>query len=208
MSSTSLTDRRILRTKEAIRDAVIDLIAEKGFEAVSVSDISERANINRGTFYLHYKDKYDLLEQIEAGIIQEMKVMIGEVAALDPLKMRDIDEPLPMIVAMFEFIAAHAALMRCVLGLKGNIAFQDRVKKAIEETFLKTGFFTNLKDEDLFVPREYFTAYIISAHLGVVQSWLQKGCVEPPREMALLLSKLSFYGPIYTFGIGNPATDA
>ncbi len=206
MPSTSLIDRRILRTKEAIRNALIGLIAEKGFEGVSVCDITERANINRGTFYLHYKDKYDLLDQIESGIIQELRVMISQVAALDPRKMNNIEEPLPMIITMFEFIAAHAALMRCVLGLKGNIAFQDQVKKAIEENFFKIGFFANL-EEDLFLPREYFVAYIISAHLGVVQSWLQNGCVESPREMALLLSKLSFYGPVYSFGIGKLSTD-
>ncbi len=207
MPSTPHTDRRIQRTKEAVSNALIELIAEKGFEAVSVSDITERANINRGTFYLHYKDKYDLLEQIEAWIIQELKGMISQVAALDPRKMNNIEEPLPMIVTMFEYIAAHAALMRCVLGLKGNIAFQDQVKKAIEENFFKMGFFANLKEEDLFISREYFVAYIISAHLGVVQSWLQKGCVESPREMALLLSKLSFYGPIYSFGLGKQTTE-
>lgn len=68
MSEESSVDRRIIRTKEAIRDALITLIEEKGFDAVSVINITSRADINRGTFYLHYRDKYDLLEQIEAGV--------------------------------------------------------------------------------------------------------------------------------------------
>jgi len=55
----SSEDRRIARTKAAIREALVALIEEKGFDALTVKDIATRANINRGTFYLHYKDKFD-----------------------------------------------------------------------------------------------------------------------------------------------------
>ena len=55
------TDLRIIRTKESIREALVELIEEKGFEAITVKDITTRAKINRGTFYAHYQDKYDLM---------------------------------------------------------------------------------------------------------------------------------------------------
>lgn len=58
---TNKTDRRIVRTKKDIKETFISLLEEKGFEKISVSDLTEHANINRGTFYLHYQDKYDLL---------------------------------------------------------------------------------------------------------------------------------------------------
>lgn len=56
------TDRRILRTKKAINEAFLELLTEKDFDRITINDISERANVNRGTFYLHYMDKYDLLD--------------------------------------------------------------------------------------------------------------------------------------------------
>ena len=54
-------DLRVIRTKESIQDALVELIEEKGFEAITVKDITTRAKINRGTFYSHYQDKYDLI---------------------------------------------------------------------------------------------------------------------------------------------------
>lgn len=57
------TDRRILRTKKAINRAFLELFTEKEFDRITINDISVWADVNRGTFYLHYMDKYDLLDQ-------------------------------------------------------------------------------------------------------------------------------------------------
>uniref|UniRef100_UPI002F42A966 TetR/AcrR family transcriptional regulator n=1 Tax=Clostridioides difficile TaxID=1496 RepID=UPI002F42A966 len=87
-------DRRTIRTKKMIRSALAELIDEKGFNNISVTDLTQRADINRGTFYLHYVDKYDLLERIENEIIQEIE---EETKHLDSSNMMEIDtssEPL------------------------------------------------------------------------------------------------------------------
>lgn len=79
-----------------IRSALAELIDEKGFNNISVTDLTQRADINRGTFYLHYVDKYDLLERIENEIIQEIE---EETKHLDSSNMMEIDtssEPLPL----------------------------------------------------------------------------------------------------------------
>lgn len=65
-------DRRIRKTKEAIKYALIDLLKHKTLEKITIKDITESADINRGTFYLHYLDKYDLLEQIEDEYIERL----------------------------------------------------------------------------------------------------------------------------------------
>lgn len=202
MTQDPATDRRILRTRLAIHAAFVQLVKEKGFDALSVKDITTRANINRGTFYLHYQDKYDLLEQIETGIIQDLQGIIQQASAVDALDGTILNEPLPVVVEFFEYLRENAALMHAVLGLRGDIAFQTRLKHAIEANLFNISFFANIKDENLLVPREYFLSYVISAHLGVIQFWLQRGCRESPREMALILTRLSFRGPFYASGIG------
>ncbi|MFF2908410.1 TetR/AcrR family transcriptional regulator [Paenibacillus sp. NPDC057934] len=63
METTTKTDRRIVRTKEAINKAFLELFSEKELEQITINDIAERANVNRGTIYLHYSDKYDLLDK-------------------------------------------------------------------------------------------------------------------------------------------------
>lgn len=65
-------DRRIQRTRQLLQKGFVEVIREKGFAAMSIQDIAERANVSRGTFYIHYTDKYMLLDQIVRGNFGQM----------------------------------------------------------------------------------------------------------------------------------------
>jgi len=65
-------DMRVVRTKEAIRAAFIELLDEKGFNSITVKDITTRAHVNRSTFYMHYEDKYDLMEQLQRDVLEQI----------------------------------------------------------------------------------------------------------------------------------------
>ncbi|UHA62047.1 TetR/AcrR family transcriptional regulator [Metabacillus litoralis] len=71
------TDLRVLRTKKLIKEALLKLIQEKSFESITIQDIADEALINRATFYLHYQDKYDLLEQVSNTYLQELMYEIN-----------------------------------------------------------------------------------------------------------------------------------
>ncbi|MFC5711946.1 TetR/AcrR family transcriptional regulator [Thalassorhabdus alkalitolerans] len=71
-------DRRVAQTRTLIRNTFAELIVEKGLDRVTIKDLTERADINRGTFYLHFQDKYDLLEQSEEEILKGMKKIANE----------------------------------------------------------------------------------------------------------------------------------
>jgi len=197
-------DRRIVRTKISIREALVALIEEKGFDAISVRDISARADINRGTFYLHYRDKFDLLEQTEAGIIQDVEEIILQANSLNLADFNSTDKPLPVVVSMFEYFQENAALMHAVFGLGGDFAFLTRIRQTVEKN-LKLGFLAGIRAVNFLVPADYLISYLISAHFGVIQIWLQNGCRETPKEMAIILSKLSWDGPIRSTGFGPGA---
>ena len=70
-----LEDRRVRRTKQLIKQSLIELMHEKPFKDITVKDITERADLNRGTFYLHYVDIYDLLSKIEDETLQAIEEM-------------------------------------------------------------------------------------------------------------------------------------
>jgi AcrR family transcriptional regulator len=199
MNEGPSTDRRIVRTKVAIREALVCLIAEKGFDALSVSDITRRADINRGTFYLHYQDKFDLLEQTEAEIIGDLEGIILQANNLNFSDFNSVDRPLPVVVTLFEYLKNNAALMHAILGLKGGMAFQNRLRATVEEN-LKLGILAGMRADHFLVQSEYLVSYAISAHFGVIQTWLEKGCVESPHDMAIILSKLSLHGPLRMTG--------
>ena len=70
-------DRRIRRTKRLLRQALAELMNEKDFKDITVKEITDRADLNRGTFYFHYTDTYDLREKIEDELVQEFQEVLS-----------------------------------------------------------------------------------------------------------------------------------
>ena len=199
MNEKPYVDRRIMRTKLAIRDALVTLIKEKGFDALTVSDIADRANINRGTFYLHYKDKFDLLEQTETEILEEIQHLFLQANPLQVGDFNTAEKLQQLVVIMLEYVKAHADLMEIFLGMQGNTSFITRIRHLMEEN-LELGALSGLSSENFLVPQEYLISYILHAHLGVLQAWFMAGCQESPQEMARILLQLSVEGPMRATG--------
>jgi AcrR family transcriptional regulator len=198
--ANSKTDRRIIRTKRFIRDALTELMEEKGFEGVTVRDLTKKADINRGTFYLHYQDKYDLLEKSENEVIQEIKEFIKKANPNEIVSTNLKEQPLPFIVALFEYIQENARFMQVMLGPKGNPGFYLKIKEVMKTNMLEKLKLIDNKISPL-VPLEYLMSYVTSAHLGVIQHWLEQDMKQSPREMALTLASMTFLGPAYIAGI-------
>jgi AcrR family transcriptional regulator len=198
-------DRRIERTKNAIREALVSLIEEKGFDAILVSDIAARADINRGTFYLHYQDKFDLLEKTQTGLIEDVERIILQANTLDLSDFHSVEKPLPVIVSVFEYLKRNAGLVHAIYTLEGGLRFQAQMRRAIENN-LKLEYLTWLKEKNFLVPSHYLISYAISAHFGVIQDWLERGCAESPYEMAVIISKLSWFGVVRSTGFKQEET--
>lgn len=199
-------DLRVIRTKQSIRDALIDLIEEKGFEAIAVKDITTKANINRGTFYAHYQDKFDLMDKCEDEIMFEMTRMAEQnlPKLLEVLESNNLmSVPNPIAISMLEYINKNSKFMKAMLGPNGNLTFQSRLKDFLWKTIFKNNTNSFIKEEKLLVPGQYLAAYIASAHIGVIQKWLEGGRKESPNEMADILSTMTVNGLIYAAGLNR-----
>ncbi|MFD0047979.1 TetR/AcrR family transcriptional regulator [Actinomycetes bacterium NPDC127524] len=202
----SHTDLRVIRTKESIRNALVDLINEKGFEAITVKDITTRAKINRGTFYAHYQDKFDLMTKCEEEIMLEMSRLAkqnfpGVIAALKTNP--SAATPFALAVSIFEYLNENSGFMQAVLGPKGDVSFQTKLKEFMWKTLFGNDSNALLKEEHLLVPGQYLASYVASAHIGVIQQWLDSGRKETPQEMARILSTITVNGPFFAFGLSN-----
>ena len=202
-ASESHTDQRVIHTRIAIRDAFVYLIAERGFEALSVTDITQQAEINRSTFYLHYRDKFDLLEQTELEVIRDIENIILRANSLDLTDFSSAEQPIPVAVSVFEYLEQNATLIKAIVGRNGGADFRQKLRKAVERN-LKVGFMGGIHEDSFRVPCEYLIAYVTSAHFGLVQAWLEGGCVDTPKEMAVILSRLSWDGPLRAMGFCVP----
>lgn len=196
-------DRRAIRTKKMIRKALSELIEEKGFSNISITDLTTRADINRGTFYLHYADKYDLLESVENEILLELETLAKTyrtslTSAIDPL-----NHPIPFAVKLFEYFQENAKLITAILGPNGDPLFRRKLQKYLKINFFEKELANVIRKENLLIPEDYFSAYLLAAHLSVVEQWLENGMKETPAEMALILTKMSLLGPYKVAGFKN-----
>lgn len=198
-----INDRRTIRTKKMIRNALSELIEEKGFNDISVTDLTKRADINRGTFYLHYTDKYDLLEKVENEVIQEIQEQTKDIDSINLLNIDALNEPLPFMIKLFEYFKENSNFMKAILGPKGDPIFHSKIKKFIETNLFEKGLSKTFNKENMLVPEEYFISYVLSAHLGVVQQWVESGMKKSPKDMASILTKLFLLGPFGVIGLKN-----
>lgn len=198
----SSADRRTVRTKNMIKDAFIKLLSQKGFNSISITEITEKADINRGTFYLHYKDKYDLMEKLENELVENLHAIIESVSYIDLMAAENRNKPAPFLVKIFEFFKENNVFIKSLLGPKGDPIFHSKLKRTIEnnlfENIIKT--FNNY---NITIPKKYFVNYIVSAHIGVIQQWLEDGMEESPEDMALILTKMFYQGPYKTVAVNG-----
>ena len=199
--SNASDDLRTLRTRKKIRDALHQLVEAKGFSSISITDISVKAGINRGTFYLHYKDKYDLLEKIENEILEELAGYMRRADVQNIFNLETQDKPFPFILSLFEYLRENGLLIKAILGPNGDPLFSVKLKSFIEINLFKQTLSKEFNKEYTLIPVEYFLAYLLSAYLGVVEKWLEGGMEQSSEEMAMIITSMFFLGPFRAAGL-------
>jgi AcrR family transcriptional regulator len=166
-------DRRILKSQEAIKNAVVELMSKKNFDDIKIQDISDKANVSRGTIYLHYLDKYDLLDKLIADHINEMQVICESASELDY-----IDANLPW----FEYIESHYLFFSTMLASKGAPSFRSQFLKFLIEEFKDEVDVAKGKNQGL--NEDVILQFIVTSYVGIVEWWVTNGMPYPPRFMA------------------------
>ena len=180
-------DRRVRKTKRQLRQALTVLLQEKPIKDITVREIADMVDINRGTFYLHYKDVFDMLEQIENDIFDEFNDLIR---AHPPAE--DQGKPLPLLTDVFTYFAANADMAIALMGPNGDHAFIDKLKDLVKERcfydWMQVYSSSNSKNF------AYFYAFVVYGCIGLFQNWLETGMKETPEEMAALAEQMILNG--------------
>ncbi|KIL36322.1 TetR family transcriptional regulator [Cohnella kolymensis] len=194
-------DRRQARTKQLLRTALMELIEEKGMENITVTDISNRASINRGTFYLHYRDVAEMLEQLKEELFKDLMKYMLQVDFVELMKHAAKDEPYPVSVRIFEEISRNADFFKVIVGPKGDPAFPLRIKQMMTTHIYGRLTAWQPKEENMLVPKDYLIAHVTSANFGVLLHWVETGMKETPKELGLILTRLLNHGPLNSSGL-------
>ena len=182
-------DRRVRKTRRQLRECLITLLKEKKVQDITVRELTDMADLNRGTFYLHYKDVFDLLEKTEAELQEDFNQLVCKHDAVD-LKQR----PSVIFNEIYSLVYDNADLIEILLGENGDLNFVNRLKQLIREKCLKD--WMDVFRSGNAAAFDAFFSFIVSGCIGLVQYWLQTGLKETPEQMAKLTEH------IITKGIG------
>lgn len=178
-------DRRSLRTRSALRDALLALITERGWDDIAVRDVCERANIGRSTFYLHYANKDALLqgglEGLQAELQRQAQVGANH-ADPDAGAVPGFHFALGLIVHVHE----QRQVFRSLIGRRSGYVVQQRFREMVirlitDELPASTGSF----------PREAVARWLAGAIVELMSWWIEQPTPLPPKELAALFNDLS-----------------
>lgn len=190
------TDRRKIRTKRLLRTALLELMEEKGVDKTTVSDLTERADVNRGTFYLHYSDVFDLLDQTKQEIFEGLSKRLSVINFLEVTKYAEKNMPYPPAVYILQYVADQYDFFRVIFGPNGDVAFPMQIKAFMTEKLYNQMFAHISNDPSTPVPRDYLIAFLTSAQLGLLTHWIQSGMSLTVEEIAMVMTRILSKGPL------------
>jgi AcrR family transcriptional regulator len=182
----ALEDVRVRRTRKLIQQAFIELTVEKGFAALTVRDITERAMINRSTFYRHYLDKYDLLDQY----MKEVHALSDEPVLEEKLAPTAQEAPSGLI-NLLKHIQQSGDFYRVMLGPQGDALFTQRFRQNTEQRFRPLFDQAGTEQEPGSPPPEFLLKCLSYAGVGGTVWWLEQEQPCSPEQLAIWFGQLS-----------------
>lgn len=158
------TDKRVRYTKMFLKESLIKLMDEKPISRITIKELCEEAEINRATFYAHYKDQYDLLQQTEQEMIDDVNRCIDSLAE-DPNENRLKQVTLEII----KIIEANFDCARVLWGKNGDMKFQEHMTQIFRDQFIKL-LPKQIKGNEL--ENEFIYIYTINGCIGMIRKWM------------------------------------
>ncbi|MCD7120555.1 TetR family transcriptional regulator C-terminal domain-containing protein [Limosilactobacillus agrestis] len=179
------TDPRVIKTRNSLRKALVYLMRREKLKDISVQKITETANITRGTFYLHYKDKQDFIQSAIQEIIDDFfnQVMI------DSNFSKELTVKVFSLRKAFQYIENNADIFDVLLNNEKNNFFYGQLYNRLANEMTYFNEQVN-KNQQLKVPLNLQISFIDSAFLGLVSRWLEDGMIYTPRYMTQSMAKM------------------
>ncbi|ACT04649.1 TetR/AcrR family transcriptional regulator [Paenibacillus sp. JDR-2] len=182
-------DRRVIRSREALKQALLTLMKQKDFDDISITEIVELANYNRGTFYSHYESKEALLDDIIHGLIGELLQSFR--APYENEEYFRIHELPAHSVKIFEHIQQHAELYTLLLKSNAHSHLREKMFVAIQQISRDELEHPTLEG----INAELLSVYSNHALLGLIFYWIENGLPYSPAYMQEQLVKLIQWRP-------------
>lgn len=177
------SDRRVRRTRAALGQALLDLAGERPFEAITVRELVDRADVGYATFFRHYASKEALLLEVFGGIVGELADLLQPTAEQGRLDEAGLQ--------LFDYVARHEARLRILFAAQRGTAVERGVRAVVEARILASRGFRPPAD----VPADLAAHHLASSSLALVAWWLEHGMPYGVERMGRVYARL-VVGPV------------
>jgi AcrR family transcriptional regulator len=171
-------DRRVKRTQSLLAKALIALTLEKGYDAVTIRDITERADVGYATFFRHYHDKDALLRDVLEVVLAELMDLLQPPApGADPATIGTV---------VFRYVQEHSEVCRVLLSPRGSQSLLHRMVEAGTQSVMR-------QDAPLPgspIPFEVAAYHLVNSSIALIQWWLEHEMPYPPEQMGVIYHEL------------------
>ena len=174
------TDRRTLKTRKALCDALAELLATKELHKVTVQEIADKADVNRVTFYKHYLDVYDLYDKIEQDVLVELGLLVLRLEELPPEK---------FFSHLIEYVDENRPVFRMIFSPNSTGQLREKFAKCMEGLYRQLEAEKQNSDPNGDKLR-FQTCYRAQGCIAVMAQWVQGGFTEPKDFIAKIISEL------------------
>lgn len=174
-------DRRKRYTRMVLKESLMTLLQKKQIFSITVKEICELADINRSTFYAHYDNPFDLLEQIEQELIDDLN------SFLSSYNFSKEDEALKMTEKLIEYFATKQKECQILLSENSHSSFEQNIRDIAKQSIMHNQEQIGIDYET----SQYISAFIIKGSIEVMKVWLQNDMDKSPKEIAKLIIHLS-----------------
>ena len=183
--NTKGKNRSVIRTQNLLKNGLTELMLTKPVQNITVKELTDYVDLNRGTFYLHYKDILDLLEHLENDMLDEF-VEINNSYKREELNGR----PFPLICNLYKFLGKNADFVKLVLSTNQELNFKNRLKDIIRERCINDKIFAHADP----LLSDIYSSYILSGCIGIIENWIQNDTRQSPEELARLTEDIMLNG--------------
>ena len=193
-------DRRKRKTRKAIFDACVALMEEKEFQNITVNEIVERADINRGTFYLHFVDKYDMMNSFENEMIGKIEDVILNNIPKKQFEELFIQSRYDTVVEILKCYEQNKELLHLLMRSSHSASFQaklrDKLKFVVTEKI-----FPNFENLELQIPTDLFVILFTSISLSLAEYAQQSETPIDAEKLGEFFINVMLHGPAKMLGL-------
>ena len=184
-------DRRIARTQASLQHALISLILKNGYEAITVEDICDSANVGRSTFYSHYTSKDDLkrsgVETLRELLLDRQRDSLAAPGGA-------IERSLGFSLTMFEHARDHLDLYRALAGGHGGAVALESIRQILSDLVRNELAATGKMRPGDGIPRDLVVQFVVGAYMAVLTWWLDGGAKLPTQQIDAMFRRLATEG--------------